>query len=670
MANSASTSTGSDSVPPSGIDAGSHFYIHPSDNPGAVLVPIPFNGTGFHSWRRSVLRSLSVKNKLVFINGECKRPEVNHSSYRQWVRCDDMVTSQILNSLDRDIAGSVEYVNDALELWTELEDRYDQANGAKLYQTQKEINDLNQGILDITTYYTRMKRLWEELNSLCVSSQCSCVCVCGAKANVQKAEQDRRLIQFLMGLNVVYTTIRGSILMMNPLPSLAQAFALLVQEEKQREFKPNNQMFTENSSLAAVSSSSGGRSFQTNYSTSNTTPRGRPFCDFCRRPGHVRAKCYKLHGYPSNDTNGSVRDQHNPRHNNKGRGASANSVRLSCDGNASGQTKESSSTSCNDHPQGDENISITKEQYDQVSHLLNQFQNDGVCGSVNYAGPLHGIPYGLKDIIAVPNYTTTWGSTSFKDQVLDIEAWVYKRLKSAGAVLVAKLVTGSLAYDDIWFGGRTRNPWNIEEYSTGSSAGPASCTSAGLVPFAIGSETCGSITYPASRCGVTALRPTFGAVGRTGIMSIAESLDKIGPFCRNSVDCVIILDAIRGKDPDDVSSRDISFRDPFSVDITKLTVGYLEDAEMEVVHVLQSKGVNMVPFNLSYTVDSVQGVLNFTMDVEMLAHFDKWQRSNLDDEYEAQDQWPTELRRARAISAVDYFQTSQNLTGLVTERSL
>ncbi|XP_069146576.1 uncharacterized protein [Solanum lycopersicum] len=126
MANSASTSTGLDSVPPpSRIDAGSHFYIHPSDNPGAVLVLVPFNGTGFHSWRRSVLRSLSVKNKLVFINGECKIPEVNHSSYRQWVRCDDMVTSWILNSLDRDIAGSVEYVNDALELWTELEDRYD-----------------------------------------------------------------------------------------------------------------------------------------------------------------------------------------------------------------------------------------------------------------------------------------------------------------------------------------------------------------------------------------------------------------------------------------------------------------------------------------------------------------------------------------------------------------
>ncbi|RVW72891.1 Glutamyl-tRNA(Gln) amidotransferase subunit A [Vitis vinifera] len=267
-----------------------------------------------------------------------------------------------------------------------------------------------------------------------------------------------------------------------------------------------------------------------------------------------------------------------------------------------------------------------------------------------YLGPLHGIPYGLKDIISVPQYKTTWGSKTFKDQVLDIEASVYKKLKSAGAVLVAKLATGSLAYDDIWFGGRTRNPWNIEEYSTGSSSGPAASTSAGMVPFAIGSETCGSITYPAARCGVTALRPTFGAVGRTGVMSISESLDKIGPFCRSAADCTIILDAILGKDPDDPSSKDISLDDPLSVDITNLTVGYLDDAEMEVVRILESKGVKMVPFKLNYTVSHVQGILNFTMDVDMLAHFDEWQRSGEDDFYEAQDQWPVELRRARRDS--------------------
>ncbi|TYK19429.1 glutamyl-tRNA(Gln) amidotransferase subunit A [Cucumis melo var. makuwa] len=276
-----------------------------------------------------------------------------------------------------------------------------------------------------------------------------------------------------------------------------------------------------------------------------------------------------------------------------------------------------------------------------------------------YLGPLHGIPYGLKDIISVPGYKTTWGSKSFKEQVIDVEAWVYKQLKSAGAVLVAKLVTGSLAYDDIWFGGRTRNPWNIEEFTTGSSAGPAACTSAGMVPFAIGSETVGSMTYPAARCGVTAIRPTFGTVGRSG--------DKLGPFCRNAVDCAVVLDVIRGKDPHDLSSVESSLDDPFSIDISKLTVGYVDDADMEVVQILSSKGVNMIPFNLSYSVDSVQGIVNFTMDVDMLAHFDEWQRLGLDDEYEAQDQWPTELRRARLIPAVDYVQAQRARGKLIRE---
>lgn len=307
-------------------------------------------------------------------------------------------------------------------------------------------------------------------------------------------------------------------------------------------------------------------------------------------------------------------------------------------------------------------VTVTEELAYKQAKEADQLLSQGV-----YLGPLHGIPYGLKDIISVPKYKTTWGSGSFKDQVLDMEAWVYKRLKSAGGVLVAKLVSGSLAYDDIWFGGRTRNPWNIEEYSTGSSAGPAACTSAGMVSFAIGSETAGSMTYPAARCGVTALRPTFGTVGRTGVMSLSESLDKLGPFCRSAADCAIILDIIRGKDPDDLSSTDMPFSDPFSVDITKLTVGYLEDAEKEVVDILASKGVNMVPFQLNYTVDSAQGILNFTMDVDMLSHFDEWQRAGLDDAFEAQDQWPSELRRARVIPAVDYVQAQRARGRLIQE---
>ncbi|XP_016512714.1 uncharacterized protein LOC107829760 [Nicotiana tabacum] len=155
--------------------------MHPSESAGTVLVPVAFNGTGYRSWRRGVLRALSVKNKVGFITEKCKKSGSDNANFDQWARCDDMVTSWILNSLSRDLANSLQYVSDAKELWQELEDRYDQTNGAKLYQLQKEINDLSQGALDITGYYTKMKRLWEELNTLNDRAQYSCQCTCGAK---------------------------------------------------------------------------------------------------------------------------------------------------------------------------------------------------------------------------------------------------------------------------------------------------------------------------------------------------------------------------------------------------------------------------------------------------------------------------------------------------------
>ncbi|MCO5550412.1 hypothetical protein L7F22_003897 [Adiantum nelumboides] len=179
---------------------------------------------------------------------------------------------------------------------------------------------------------------------------------------------------------------------------------------------------------------------------------------------------------------------------------------------------------------------------------------------------------------------------------------------------------------------------------------------AGLLPFSIGSETAGSITYPGARCGVTAYRPTFGMVGRSWVMSIEESLDKLGPFCRSASDCVIILDTMRGRDPNDISSKNMNLKDPFAIDVRKLTVGYLADGDKEVVKVLASKGVNMIPFKLTYTVSSAPSILNYIVDVGMLSHFDHWQRAGLDDLYEAQDQWPVDLRRARLIPAVDYIQ--------------
>lgn len=292
---------------------------------------------------------------------------------------------------------------------------------------------------------------------------------------------------------------------------------------------------------------------------------------------------------------------------------------------------------------------------------------DSLLRQGTYLGPLHGIPYGLKDVFAVPGYKTTWGSVSYKDQVIDEESWVYQKLKKAGAVLIAKLASGSLAYDDIWFGGQTKNPWNIMEGSTGSSAGPACSTSAGNIPFAIGTETSGSITFPAARVGVTGLRPTFGMVGRSWAMSLSESLDKIGPFCRSAADCAVLIDLLRGKDPQDLSSKNIFLEDPFGMDVTKLTVGYLPDADMQVVRVLESKGVSMVPFELKYSVSTVQFTLKITMEVDVLAHFDHWQRAGLDEDYEDQNAWPVVVRRSRHVSAVDYLQAQRARAKLARE---
>ena len=176
-----------------------------------------------------------------------------------------------------------------------------------------------------------------------------------------------------------------------------------------------------------------------------------------------------------------------------------------------------------------------------------------------YRGLLHGIPYGAKDLLAVKGYKTTWGSMPYKDQTIDEDATVIKKLDEAGAVLVAKLTMGELAWGDVWYGGMTRNPWNLDQGSSGSSAGSASATAAGLVAFAIGTETWGSIVSPSTRCGATGLRPTYGRVSRTGAMALSWSMDKIGAICRTVEDCAIVFNAIRGADGIDQTLIDAPF---------------------------------------------------------------------------------------------------------------
>jgi Asp-tRNA(Asn)/Glu-tRNA(Gln) amidotransferase A subunit family amidase len=195
-----------------------------------------------------------------------------------------------------------------------------------------------------------------------------------------------------------------------------------------------------------------------------------------------------------------------------------------------------------------------------------------------YRGLLHGIPWGAKDIISKKGYPTTWGAAPYKQQIIDEDATVVKRLEDAGAVLIAKLSTGELAHADIWFGGQTKNPWDIHSGSGGSSAGPGSAVGAGLVPFAIGTETGGSIVEPAIRCGVTALRPTFGRVSRYGVMPGAWSFDKIGPMCRTVEDCAIVLSAIHGSDDLDSTVIDLPFNWNAKANIKNIRVGYLKAA--------------------------------------------------------------------------------------------
>lgn len=195
-----------------------------------------------------------------------------------------------------------------------------------------------------------------------------------------------------------------------------------------------------------------------------------------------------------------------------------------------------------------------------------------------YRGPLHGLPWGAKDLLAVKGYPTTWGAGGFEHQTIDEDATVVQRLDAAGAVLVAKLTLGALAMGDVWFGGRTRNPWNPKQGSSGSSAGPASATAAGCVAFSIGSETLGSISSPSTRCGVTGLRPTFGFVPRTGAMTLSWTMDKLGPICRGVEDCAAVLDAIYGPDGHDLSVKPAAFGWNGEADWHSLRVGYLESA--------------------------------------------------------------------------------------------
>lgn len=274
-------------------------------------------------------------------------------------------------------------------------------------------------------------------------------------------------------------------------------------------------------------------------------------------------------------------------------------------------------------------------------------------------GPLHGIPWGAKDLIAVEGYPTTWGAPQFKDQVLPRTATVAKKLESAGAVLVAKLTLGALAMGDKWFGGMTRNPWNPEEGSSGSSAGPGSAVAAGLVPFAIGTETLGSIVSPSRRCGITGLRPTFGRVSRKDCMSLSWTMDKVGPMARCIDDCGIVFDAIHGADAGDPTTVSRWFDWPQKPDFSKLKIGRVEGSKTSqedeiTLQILKDLGANIVPIQLPSEIS--EWSVSLMLDVEAGTIFHDLVADQND---EGLNSWPGTFRTAHFISAVDYLHAAR-----------
>jgi len=308
-----------------------------------------------------------------------------------------------------------------------------------------------------------------------------------------------------------------------------------------------------------------------------------------------------------------------------------------------------------------------------------------------WRGPLHGIPYGAKDLIAVKGYPTTWGSPLFKDQTFDENATVIDRLDAAGAVLVAKTSVGELAWGDVWYGGTTKNPWKLDQGSSGSSAGSSSLVAAGCVGFAIGTETLGSIVSPCTRCGCSGLRPTFGRVSRNGAMALAWTMDKLGPIARSVGDLALVFDAIHGADPRDPFSRSAPFSWPSPKDPKALRVGVVQDLfdedyakyaekpeeraamnewkgyDARTLSMLGKIGIKLVPMKLSFSVPI--GPLASILTAEAATAFDGLLRDGRVDKMVRQtaDAWPNVFRQGELVPAVEYLRAMRLRTIVMRE---
>jgi len=294
-------------------------------------------------------------------------------------------------------------------------------------------------------------------------------------------------------------------------------------------------------------------------------------------------------------------------------------------------------------------------------------QADRERASGQVRGPLHGIPYGVKDLVDTREIRTTWGAEPFKDRVPDSDGAVVRRLQEAGAVMLGKTTLGALAWGDVWFGGETRNPWNPKEGASGSSAGSGSATAAGLCAFGIGTETLGSIVSPSDRNGLAGLRPTYGRVSRTGAMALCWSLDKIGPMCRYAEDTAIVLAALNGYDEFDTGSIDMGFAYDGQQSIADLTIGYdpawfegddVQDTDRNALAAIETLGASVREISLpALPVNEIMPALG----VESAAAFEALTLSGRDDQLRRQvnNAWPNAFRQSRYLSAVDYLQAER-----------
>lgn len=297
---------------------------------------------------------------------------------------------------------------------------------------------------------------------------------------------------------------------------------------------------------------------------------------------------------------------------------------------------------------------------------------DAELAQGKYRGLLHGIPYGLKDLFAVKGTKTTWGAAPYQNQIIEEDAFVYTKLRDAGAVLVAKFTLGALAMGDYWYGGRTKNPWNLNYGSSGSSAGSTSATVAGLVPFAIGTETWGSIVSPSTTCGATGLRPTFGSISRSGAMALSYSLDKVGPICRSAADAAIVFNYIHGTDGKDGSAVNMPFNYTPNKDIKKLKIAYAKNYfdkikdtsrnEFKVLEEFKKLGVQLIPVNFPDSGVYNFNIMDVVIGVECAAQFDEMTRMNIDDALTRQtkNDWPNSFRTARFVPAVEYINAQRH----------